>query len=306
MNYPEPLKKGDLVALVAPSSPVPPAKAEAARALFKGWGYRVRMSSLVHTPLHGYEAGAPEARLKELNGAFADPEVRGVFCLRGGDSSCRLLPGLDLEAVRANPKIFVGYSDITPLHWLFNQRADLVTFHGPMVVANMLTHFDPYTEESLWRTLSLGPGERLDFRNPEGFEMETVRGGVAEGPLTGGNLALMTSLLGTPWEIDTRGKILLIEDIYENVTRVARMLYHLRYAGKLDDAAGVLTGDFSDCVNKAEPEWGSRELIRDFFRDYDKPVIAGVKSSHDFPMGTMPLGAVCRVDAGARQVSFLR
>ena len=308
MNYPEALKKGDLIALIAPSSPVTEDQAAAAKALVEGWGYRVRMSSLVQTPLHGYEAGAPEARLNELNGAFSDPEVRAVLCLRGGDSSCRILPGVDVEAVRRNPKIFVGYSDITPLHALFNQRADLVTFHGPMVVSNMLDHFDPFTEESFWRALTLPPGGTLEFRNPEGCSLECLSAGsgAAQGPLVGGNLALLTSLLGTPYETDTRGKILLIEDVNESVPRVSRMLHHLRYAGKLEDAAGVIVGDFTNCPNEKAPNFDVRALMRDFFAGYGKPVLAGVRTGHDFPMGTLPLGALCRLDAKAMTLSFSR
>ena len=306
MNYPERLRKGETVALLAPSSPISMEDAAACRRYFEERGYGVRMSGLVSAALHGYEAGEPEARADDLNAAFADPGVRAVFCLRGGNSACRVLEHVDLETVRSNPKTFVGYSDITPLHVLFNQKADLITFHGPMVKSNMLQGLDAFSRASLDAALSMEPGSEMEFRNPEGSAIEAVCGGVAEGCLAGGNLALLTSLLGTPYAVDTRGKILLIEDVGETVPRVARMLHHLRLAGKFEEAAGVLIGDFTDCPNAAEPAYGVRDLMRDFFSGLGKPILAGIRTGHDFPMATLPLGMHCRVDAARGSIRFLR
>ena len=306
MNYPEKLREGDTVALLAPSSPISPEDAVACRRYFEDRGYRVRMSGLVSTVLHGYEAGEPEERARELNAAFADPEVRAVFCVRGGNSACRVLDRVDMGAVRANPKIFVGYSDITPFHLLFNQRAELVTFHGPMVKSNMIRDFDAFSRASLDAALSMEPGAEMEFRNPEGSSIQALCGGSCEGRLVGGNLALIVSLLGTPYEADTHGKILLIEDVGETVPRVARMLHHLRLAGKFEDAAGVLIGDFTDCSNEADPDYGVQALMRDFFVGFGKPVLSGIRTGHDLPMATLPLGMRCRVDAGRGSVRFFR
>ncbi len=306
MIYPERLREGDTVALLAPSSPVSAEEAAACRRYFEGRGYEVRMSGLVSAVLHGYEAGEPEARADDLNAAFADPGVKAVFCLRGGNSACRVLEHLDLDTVRANPKIFVGYSDITPFHVLFNQRAELITFHGPMVKSNMLRDFDAFSRASLDAALSMEPGSEMEFHNPEGSAVEEVCGGAAEGRLAGGNLALLTSLLGTPYALDARGKILMIEDVGETVPRVARMLHHLRLAGKFEEAAGVLIGDFTDCPNAAEPAYGVKALMRDFFFGFGKPVLAGIRTGHDFPMATLPLGMRCRVDAARGSIRFSR
>lgn len=306
MNYPETLRKGDTVALLAPSSPIAPEDAAACRRHFEDRGYRVRMSTLVSTVLHGYEAGEPEERARELNAAFADPEVRAVFCVRGGNSACRVLDQVDVGVVRTNPKIFVGYSDITPLHLLFNQQAGLITFHGPMVKSNMIRDFDAFSRASLDAALSMEPGGEMKFRNPEGSTIKGLSEGVAEGRLTGGNLALIASLLGTPYEADTRGKILLIEDVGETVPRVARMLHHLRLAGKFEGAAGVLIGDFTDCSNAADPDYDVQALMRDFFRGFGKPVLSGIRTGHDIPMATLPLGMRCRIDAADGSVCFFR
>ena len=306
MIYPERLREGDTVALLAPSSPVSAEEAAACRRYFEGRGYEVRRSGLVSAVLHGYEAGEPEARADDLNAAFAAPGVKAVFCLRGGNSACRVLEHLDLDTVRANPKPFVGYSDITPFHVLFNQRAELITFHGPMVKSNMLRDFDAFSRASLDAALSMEPGAELEFRNPEESAVEAVCGGAAEGRLAGGNLALLTSLLGTPYALDTRGKILLIEDVGETVPRVARMLHHLRLAGKFEEVAGVLIGDFTDCPNAAEPAYGVKALMRDFFFGLGTPVLEGIRTGHDFPMATLPLGMRCRVDAARGSIRFLR
>ncbi len=306
MNYPDRLREGDLVALLAPSSPVSAEEAAACRRVIEDRGYRVRMSALVSTALHGYEAGEPEARARELNAAFADPEVRAILCVRGGNSACRVLERVDVGVVRANPKIFVGYSDITPFHVLFNQRAELITFHGPMVKSNMIGDFDAFSRASLDAALSMEPGSEMAFLNPEGSAMEGLCGGSADGVLAGGNLALLTSLLGTPYAVDARGKILLIEDVGETVPRVARMLHHLRLAGKFEDAAGVLIGDFTDCTNAADPDYDVNALMRDFFAGLGKPVLSGIRTGHDFPMATVPLGMRCRVDADEGSVRFFR
>lgn len=306
MNYPEKLREGDTVALVAPSSPVSVEEAEACRRHFEERGYAVKMSGLVSTALHGYEAGTPKERALELNAAFAAPEVRAIFCIRGGNSACRVLEWVDLNVVRANPKIFVGYSDITAFHLMFNQGADLVTFHGPMVKSNMLFDFDDFSRESLNAALSIPLGGTLELGNPKGASFEVLCHGIAEGQIVGGNLALVTSLLGTPYEVDLQDKILLIEDVDENVPRVARMLHHLRLAGKFDSAAGVLVGDFSNCPNNADRSYSVMDLMRDFFADLGKPVLAGIQTGHCFPMATIPLGMRCRLDADGGHVRFIR
>lgn len=316
MIFPDKLKAGDTVALLAPSSPVTSEEAASARSMFEGMGYGVRLSKFADRPLHGYEAGPAEERARELNEAFRDKDIRAIFCLRGGDSSCRIMNMIDTDAARENPKIFVGYSDITNIHTLLNQRSHLVTFHGPMVVSNMLTHFDEYTKHSLWETLS--SWDTLEFKNPDcGAEaavrvccpFETIVGGTAEGRLAGGNLTLITSMTGTPYELDTRGKILLLEDTHEDVPRLSRMLHQLWYAGKLEDAAGIILGDFTDCAEtKGDPSWTAREMMRDFCSSagIHSPVLAGVRTGHDFPMGTMPLGAMCRLDADRQTLTFFR
>lgn len=301
MIFPAKLQPGETVALTAPSSPITEEEALRCAAFIEGLGYCVKQGASLKSSLHGYEAGEGSSRATELSAMFADPEVKAIFCVRGGGSSCHVVEYMDLDLVRANPKIFVGYSDITNYHTLFN-RAGLITFHGPMVKSNMLDQFDDYTRDSFWKILNMDKSAALE--NPVGVEIKRARCGNAKGRLTGGNLALITSMLGTPYEIDTKGKILFIEDVNESVERVDRMLYHLKLAGKLNSAAGVIVGSFEGCVNEKDPSYVLEELISDFFRDFSKPVLYNVQAGHCFPTATLPFGAMCEIDARMRRVIF--
>lgn len=303
MFFPDRLRPGDTVALTAPSSPLGEGEAERCAAYIEALGYRVKAGESLRSSLHGYMAGTGRARAAELNAMFADSEVRAVFCVRGGDTSAHAVEYIDPGVVAANPKIFVGYSDITNYHTIFN-RAGLVTFHGPMVKSNMIGGFDDYSREAFWKILNMG--ETASLENPPGVEIKAARAGRARGRLTGGNLALITSMLGTPYEIETEGKILFIEDIDESVRRVDRMLHHLRLSGKLDAAAGVIVGSFEGCVNEKDPGYGLEELIYEFFADYPKPVLYNVQAGHCFPTATLPLGAVCEINAAGASIAFHR
>ncbi len=297
MIFPENVRKGDLVGIIAPSSPTPPDRVKKCRAFLESEGYRVKEGRGIYENQHGYIAGPCEDRLRDIHDMFSDPRVKAIFCLRGGDTSCYVVDKLDMNLIRANPKIFMGYSDITSYHVRMNQEADLITFHGPMVSSNMLENFDAFTRRSLEEALALGENGHMRLENPEGEPFRTLRPGRAEGALAGGNLALICSMLGTPYAVDTRDKILFIEDVGESTAHVDRMLHQLMHTGKLQDAAGVLVGDFSEQSNKHDPSYLVEQLIGDFFADYDKPVIYNVLSGHCYPMSTLPLGARCRMGA---------
>jgi muramoyltetrapeptide carboxypeptidase len=298
MIFPPALKKGDAVGLIAPSSPAPAGQIEPCKSLLASWGYKVKEGNGIYSSLHGYLAGPAALRAADIHAMFADPAVKAIFCLRGGDGSCQVMDKLDLGLIRANPKIFVGYSDITNFHVFLNQKAGLVTFHGPMVYSNMLKAYDDFTKAAFEAALALGAASRLDLKNPEGEPFKALRPGQAEGMITGGNLSLICSMLGTPYEINTEGKILFFEDVNESIRHVDRMLHHLKYSGKLDQTAGVVVGDFSGQSNPGDPGYLVDDLLRDFFTGYNKPVIYNVKSGHCLPMSTIPLGAVCRLHTG--------
>lgn len=302
MVFPEKLKKGDTVAIIAPSSPVTKEQADSCKKLVEDMGYKVKMGKCTYLSIHGYSAGTGEEKAKDINEMFADQEVRAIWCIRGGDTSSHAMDKIDYEAVRKNPKVFVGYSDITNLHVNFNQKCDLITFHGPMVKSNMLNNFDDFTKESFEKALNME--DELILENPEGESFKVMIEGYAEGTVVGGNLALLTSMIGTPYEVDTKGKILFIEDVDESVERLDRMMYQLKYSNKLKDASGIIFGDFTDCINNRDKSYTTIEMLKDVLADFEKPVMYNIKSGHCFPMSTIPFGTNCVIDTKSNMIKF--
>lgn len=304
MNFPNQLSKGDTVAIIAPSSPVTNEEADLCRDLVENMGYKVKMGKTVYRSIHGYSAGTGQEKADDLHQMFADREVKAIWCIRGGDTSAHMVDKIDYELIRNHPKIFVGYSDVTNLHVNFNQKCDLVTFHGPMVKSNMLDDFDNFTKRSFEAALTME--DELILENPEGVDFHVMVEGQAEGTIVGGNLALLTSMIGTPYEVDTKGKILFIEDIGESVRRLDRMMHQLKYSNKLQDAAGIIVGDFADCPNKDDENYTVIEMLKDVLSDYKKPVMYNIQSGHCFPMSTIPFGVTCTMDTTSKRIKFTK
>lgn len=298
------LKSGDTIALVALSSPlVAGQSATAIQRALEVRGYRVWMGeSLSASTPCGYAAAPPEIRANDLHRAFCDPEVNILWCVRGGSSSAQILPLLDYDRIAAHPKPFIGFSDVTSIHIALQQRCHFPTFYGP--TANRI--FQWGEADFSWKSLRAALQTRdsmMHWENPPGEMAEVLRPGEAQGVVRGGNLSLIAASLGTPWQMDARGCILFLEDVGESVYALDRMLTQLRYAGIFDAAAGVLLGTFTDCRNAYCDSYGPAELLRDFFADYPKPVIANVRSGHCTPMVTLSLGKFYRIighSAGAR------
>lgn len=308
MRFPPSFHAGDTVALVATSSPPSPKDAEATVrrtvAALEQRGYRVwQAPSLRVATERGYAAAPADMRAADLHQAFRDPAIRAVWAIRGGSTAMELLPLLDYELIRANPKPFIGFSDVTALHAVLPQRCGFVTFHGP-VAKHLGEEPDAFTLTSLFHTL--GPWERLTVENPPDAPLRSLRGGVAEGELTGGNLSLIAALMGTPYQPDTRGRLLFLEDVGEAVYRLDRLLRQLKLGGLFADAAGVVLGDFTNCRNGYREEYGAAELLRDFFADYDKPVLAGLRAGHCRPTVTLPMGCRGRLDGERGTLTLLR
>lgn len=287
------LNKGDRVALVCPSSPIPQEDIATCQAYLEKMGYEPVLGRSLREKKGGFMAGEARSRAQELEGFFSDESIKGIFCARGGDSALEVLQYLDEDLIRKNPKVFLGYSDITNLHIFLNQRCQLVTLHGPMVHSDLIKGIDDYSLDSLERGLG---AEEHDFENPPGDPILEIVKGSARGPLVGGNLSLVTAGLGGPFEIDTRNKILFLEDINESVEHLHRMLWQLSYAGKFKEVKAVLLGDFNNCENRHDPAYGQDELFREFFRDFDLPVLMHIRSGHCMPLATLPLGAKASVE----------
>jgi muramoyltetrapeptide carboxypeptidase len=304
MIFPEKLKKDDTIAIIAPSSPVTKEEADLCRRLVEDMGYKVKMGKCTYRSVHGYSAGTGKERAEDINQMFSDKEVKAIWCIRGGDTSSHTMDKIDFEMISKNPKIFVGYSDVTNLHVNFNLKCKLVTFHGPMVKSNMLNNFDNFTRNSFEKALNMEKELILD--NPQGEDLKVMVEGQAEGVIVGGNLALLTSMIGTPYEVETKGKILFIEDIDESVQRLDRMMHQLKYSNKLQDAEGIIFGDFTDCINSRDKSYTVIEMLKDVLSDYKKPVMYNIKSGHCFPMSTIPLGAKCIMDTKSKIIKFMK
>lgn len=297
MLKPKPLKRGDTIGLVGVSGALQnpeeryPKMMEAIDAL----GYKVIVADSCREQ-YGYLSGSDASRARGLNQMFADDRVDAVVCMRGGYGVARMLDQVDFDIIRANPKIFLGYSDITALHTAIHEKVGMVTFHGPMP-STCWTKFDDFTRESMLRALT--STEPLgELKNPEGMEPECVVPGVCEGTLVGGNLSLIASACGTPYALDVEGKVLLLEDIGEKIYRLDSMLTQLRQAGMFEKCAGVVLGGFTDCTVEYENyALVLEDIVRDIIVPAGKPVLANMSIGHMDTKITVPLGVRCRLDA---------
>jgi len=222
--------------------------------------------------------------------------------MRGGYGTPRILDMIDYEIIKNNPKTFIGFSDITALHVAFNQKCNLVTYHGIMGLTS--PKWDEFTYESLLDAINMK--EYLELKNPKGEEIQTLIDGAAEGEIIGGNLALLTATIGTEYEIDTKGKILFIEEIGEPIYRIDRMLTQLALAGKFNDCSGIIFGDFNNCNKQNDDEFELMEILKDRIEKYNKPCIYNLKSGHCMPMITIPFGVKCSLDATSKKVKIYR
>lgn len=298
------LAVGDQVALIAPASPVKSARMLAlGRARLEQLGLRVKPGRHALSE-HGYLAGTDRERLHDLEAAFRDPDIKAIFCARGGYGVARLLPAFNLELARRHPKPLVGFSDITVLH-LALQRAGVISFWGPMPASSL--GLSPFSARSLQRALmSAVPVGRVP--SSPGRRPVTLRRGIAQGRVTGGTLSLLTSSLGTAYEVETRGRIVFLEDVDEEPFKVDRLLAQLTAAGKLADAAGVALGIFTGTEKRNCP--GPRSLsMREVFADHllplKVPVLRNVAVGHVRDQVTLPYGVAARMDAGAGTLTLL-
>ncbi len=303
MVTPKYLFPGARVALVAPASAVPDNKLENALTLVRKLGMEpVTYPSCYFANRDGYLASTDAQRAKDIMDAFADPTIDGVWCIRGGYGAHRLQPLLDADIIRANPKWFGGYSDVTALHLFLNQDCDLATWHS--VMPSTEPNPDPYTLSYLKKALFGFPAETMEY--PQDHSVNPLVPGIAEGILCGGNLSLVAASLGTPWEIDTKGKILFLEDIGEMTYRVDSMLTQLRNAGKFRDCAGILLGAWTDCP----PEYPEKtlllpEIFAQLVAPAGKPTLMDIPCGHCDITAALPLGRMCRMDAANGTVAFL-
>jgi len=307
---PRVLKPGDTVGLIAPASYTFDLwRLDAAAARVQALGLKPKFGKYVRGR-RGFLSGTDDERLEDLHAMFADAGVAAVFALQGGYGTPRLLDRIDYDLIRRNPKILLGFSDITGLHLAIGREAGLVTFHGP----NMLGSLPPRTFELLKKALFVA--EPLgDVTNPEEadplsaeFPLHTVTPGVARARMVGGNLTLVSATMGTPFEIETKDRILLIEDTGEAPYRIDRMLVQLKLGGKLQEAAGIVFGSCSDCTasrSSFELTLSLSEVLDELLAPLRKPVLAGLLFGHTKEKSIIPMGVEAELDAGAKRLTIV-
>jgi len=293
---PPALRPGAMLGVVSPASAVKADLVQAGIDCLHGLGYRTKL--LPHALDRGpiYYAGAAEQRAGDLMAAFADPEIDGILCTRGGWGSAELLPFLDAGVIRANPKVFVGYSDHTSLHVWLARECGLVSFYAPMVASDFAR--TDGVDAASWQHTFSGDAE-WSLGASDGLRV--LRPGVAEGAIDGGCLSIYVESLGTPYAAQAASagapRILFLEDIGTKPYQWDRRLLHLRYAGMLEHVSGIVFGDMRQCVAPEEDALLEAAILHSL-RDFAGPIAIGLRCGHvDTPNITLPLGVRVRLDA---------
>lgn len=301
---PAAMKPGGTVGVITPATFVAdPDRIALAERTIQHFGLKMKLGRNVRKRT-GYVGGTIDERVADLHDMFQDPEVGAILAVRGGYGTAHLLDKIDYELIRRNPKMFFGYSDITSLHLAIHKRTGLVTFHGPVVLSRFTDYTTRHFKTALFEPKPLGP-----LTNPPdngairpAHMLRTVRPGTARGRLIGGNLSLIAATMGTPYEIDTRGRILFVEDVNEQPYSIDRMLTQLRLAGKLDAAAAVIFGECQDCgPREFRPAFDSTfsvgEVVDNVLGDLKIPVLSGLTIGHTPDQLTLPIGVTASLDA---------
>lgn len=290
---PKRLCPGEAIGVVAPAGRVEPDDLHRGVLRLEQLGFKVIIGKEVEAA-HRYFAGKDPDRAADLQRMFEQRDIGGILCARGGSGAARLLQFLDLNRLRGFPKVFIGCSDITTLLLYFSRSLGWVTFHGPMAATQFGKDPNPARDENFLKVLG---GEAVEMSFPG---VRTLRSGEAEGVLTGGCLTLICTTIGTPYEIETEGKILFLEDTDEAPYRIDRMLTYLKGLGKFDHLRGVVFGQMPRCRPELLPE-----IILEIFEEIPVPILFGFPSGHGESIATLPFGIRVRID-GERGSLWMR
>lgn len=342
-TYPKPVKPGDTIGLVLPSSMITQETLDSVLQATQKLGLKYKIGQHMqrvvdlftaqqggyidrilpkltpderdeyrHYIASGYMAGSPEHRAEDINSFFDNPAVDAIWCLRGGYSAAKVLPYLDYDLIRSNPKQILGYSDITNIISAIYTKSGLCTYHTPMLAPNFTKaelldngQVDGYTLSYLGQ-FAMSDWDEVQISNPTDLPMQTMVGGVANGIIYGGNLASLARLIGTPYACNTDGKIIFLEEVRTHVVLCDMYLTQLKQAGFFDNIAGLILGDFLNCHNRTGydkcQDWLINEVLHNHFHNAPYPVLADVKIGHDRHTATIPLGAMCHLDADRQEI----
>ena len=308
MNYnkPKKLRRGELIGIISPASaPTDNKLIENGVSYIEGLGYKTILGKNVDK-LRGYLAGTDEERVEDIHQMFGDKKVKAIFCLRGGYGAFRLLDKIDYKLIQKNPKIFVGFSEITALQMAFLHRANLITFAGPMVVSNFSYEISSYTEDNFWRTItSTSKPGRIQIIANQQFSKNNV--GETSGQLIGGNLSVFSALIGTEYLPELKNKILFLEEIDEPPYKIDRMFNQLKLNNMFKKLKGIILGSFSGCIeqDKNKKSLTLEEVWNDYFDIIKIPVIHSFPQGHIKDMVTFPLGIKVKMNVNKRFVEFM-
>lgn len=299
---PKALKLGDTIGIVSPSSGIwERSELEQSIQAIEKLGYKVKLGKYVLASKN-YLAGTDQQRAEDLMWAFENPEIDAIFASQGGYGAARILKHLNFKVIENNPKIFIGYSDVTSIHLAIQKETHLVTFHGPSALSFGTDSMSAYREEYLFKALSGNQPIGEIRMNDVSKYLVKMNPGIVEGEIVGGNLSLICASLGTPWEINTKGKILFLEDTEVEPWVMDHLLTHLANAGKFSDAVGIVVGECNGCEpfthNPGFPNQCSLEsVLYDILEPFKKPVLYRLPIGHTKDLATIPYGVLGRLDS---------
>ncbi len=297
---PHRLHPGDTIGIVSPASPFNPEAFQSGVGKLERLGFRVKYSQAIFSQYH-FLTSEDKQRAEQINGMFADKTVKAIFCANGGYGSIRTIPHLDAEIIHNNPKIFVGYSDITILLVYLLSTTQMVVFHGPVISGEINEKINPLTLDYLLRAIT-GTAATGALRLAS---LKALRAGKVTGILVGGNASLLTRSLGTPYEINTANRILFLEDNCDDFEEIDSQLIHLRMADKFKQVKGIIFGELVTWAARERKRKVLQEILKDILQDLKVPVVYGFPSGHIKPGEaniTLPLGVPVTINADEPEI----
>jgi len=308
VNYikPKQLRRGELVGIISPASSAnDESLVENGVKYIESLGYRTILGKNVGK-VRGYLAGTDEERVEDIHQMFSDKKVKAIFCLRGGYGAFRLLDKIDYMLIQKNPKIFVGFSEITALQMAFLKKSKLISFAGPMLVSNFSSEINRFAEESFWKTITSNskPG-RIQISGKQLFSKNKIAETI--GRIVGGNLSVFTALIGTGYLSELKNRILFLEEIDEPPYKIDRMLNQLKLNKTFSNLRGIILGSFSDCVenDKNKKTLSLEEVWKEYFETIKIPVIHSFPHGHIKDMVTIPFGIKVKMNVKKGFVEFM-